>query len=87
MQQRKYADNKFRTKNPSSIRLNRQDSNFLFYSAKTYGPDISMMKAPNIAHLSLLIFVGYIKKETSLKIVHSEMKQLLYFRNLHKVQN
>ena len=43
------------------------------------------MKAPNIAHLSLLTSVGYDKKEANLKIF-SQLNKVIIILYLHKVQ-
>ena len=44
------------------------------------------VKAPNIAHLSLLTFVGYNKKETKLKKCQQPNKVIIMCY-LHRVQN
>ena len=47
---------------------------------------MGMVKAPNIAHLSLLTSVGYNKKETKMKKCSQPNKVIIiYF--LHRVQN
>ena len=45
-----------------------------------------MVKAPNIAHLSLLTSVGYNKKETKLKKCAQPNKVIIIYY-LHRVQN
>ena len=44
------------------------------------------VKAPNIAHLSLLNSVGYTKKETKLKKCTQPNKVIIIY-NIHRVQN
>ena len=45
-----------------------------------------MVKAPNIAHLSLLTFVGYNKKEANLNMF-SQLNRVIIILYLQKVQN
>ena len=53
---------------------------------KPWGKKLGTVKAPNIAHLSLLTSVGYKQKETKLKKCAQPNKVIIIY-HLHRVQN
>ena len=58
---------------------------FSYFSAKTYYI-VGTVKAPSIAHLSLLTVIGYNKKETKLKKCAQPNNVIINYY-LHGVQN
>ena len=52
---------------------------------RAHSPLIGMVKAPNIAHLSLLTSDGYNKKEANLK-TFSQQNKVIIILYLHRVQ-